>query len=316
MTAFNTMAVVPVATGNTPIHVVWQTAQNPIALAPTQIAPVWAPAHNPIALAPTQIAPVWPTVQNPLPLTAFTFIVNAIGAEAPQFQYSDGHTNGELYGFSSQREEDMEPVQLGETVDNKKTVSFRIWTDIGLPASGLPGDGNICSPAVGEIQVNRDLAGYVNATGTFSHIGDGVYRYTFPNSEVASGGGEGNTWLRVKVSGFRTVAFRVPIRSLPPTETAIVTAVLDAARSGHIGTGTIGEGVAAAMALLQGNFYMDQTTNTASGQTAARIRCFHTGAATSAATAGGSGEGEFATFLVTTAYSGASKITTHRVTQQ
>lgn len=94
-------------------------------------------------------------------------------------------------------------------------------------------------------------------------------------------------------------------------------AILDAARSGHVTLGTVGEGIAIATSLLQGNFYMDQTNNTnPNGQTSARIRCFHTGSAAAAATPGGSGEGEFATFVVTTTYSGPSKITDHRVVQQ
>ncbi len=101
-----------------------------------------------------------------------------------------------------------------------------------------------------------------------------------------------------------------------PTTAQIATAVLDAARSGHVVLGSIGEGIALATSLLQGNFFVDNVTNTDNGQTAARIRCFHTGAAAGAATAGGVGEGEFATFLVTTAYSGPNKMTSHRVVQQ
>lgn len=97
----------------------------------------------------------------------------------------------------------------------------------------------------------------------------------------------------------------------------VASAVLDALRSGHVVPGSIGEGIAIAASLLQGNFYMDNTDNSdPNGQTAARLRCFHTGTATQAATFGGSGEGEFATFLVVTTYSGPNKITDHRVVQQ
>jgi len=99
-------------------------------------------------------------------------------------------------------------------------------------------------------------------------------------------------------------------------KTAIAAAVLDAARSGHVTLGTVGEGIALATSLLQGNFFIDEVTNGANGPTAQRLRCFLTGTATSSATSGGSGEGEFATFLVTTTYAGVNQIQTHRVVQQ
>lgn len=103
----------------------------------------------------------------------------------------------------------------------------------------------------------------------------------------------------------------------PPTAAAIRDAILDAARSGHLGVGTIGEGVAIAASMLQGNFYMDNVVNTdPNGQTSARIRCFLSGTATAGATQGGSGEGEFATFVVTTTYSAPGKATSHRAVQQ
>lgn len=301
MATFNTMAVVPLTQTSTQFLVVHASVQNLL---------------SSLAVNPTPIQVVLRPEQQPLPRTTFTLIANAIGAEAPRFQYTDGYADGELYGFSSQHEETMEPIQLGETDDDKKTVSFRIYTSTGLPASGLAGEGSVCAPAASELQVNRDLTGYINSAGVFSHVADGEYRYTFANTEVASGGGEGNTWLRVKVTGFRTVVLRVPIRNLAPMATAIRDAVLNAARSGHVTAGTMGEGISLAASLLQGNYFMDTVTNTANGQTAARIRCFHTGVAAAAATSGGSGEGEFATFLVTTAYSGPNKITTHRVVQQ
>lgn len=315
MATFNTMAVVPIAIANTPLHVVWQTEANPIAIVPTPIHVVWSSIQNPIAVAPTPIAVVWPTVQNQLPPVTSTLFTVVLSSAFGRMQYTDGFTDGEIFGFSSQQEETMEPIQLGETDNDKKTVSFRIYDTYGFPASGLVGEGAVASPSVGDVQINRDLAGYVNSAGTFSHIADGEYRYTFANSEVTSVGGEGSTWLRVKIAGFRTVVLRAPIRDIA-TPTSARDAVLNAVRSGFVGTGTIGEGIAIASSLLQGNFLMDQVTNTANGQTAARIRCFHTGAATTAATNGGSGEGEFATFIVTTVYSGPSKITTHRVVQQ
>lgn len=257
----------------------------------------------------------WQNAQDTVNVVGSSLITVVVPSQYGRMQYTEGYYEGEIFGFSSQQEDDMEPIQLGETDDDKKTISFTIYDVNGFAASGLVGGGAVVSPAVGEVQTNRDLAGYVNSTGTFAHVADGEYKYTFSNTEVASGGGEGNIWLRVKVAGFRTMVRRIPIRDIA-TATKARDAVLNAARSGFVGTGTIGEGMAIASSLLQGNFYMDQVTNGSNGQTSARIRCFHTGAATAAATAGGSGQGEFATFIVTTAYSGPGKITEHRVVQQ
>lgn len=289
----------------------------PTVISFTSSAPVWAAAADlglVFGLSTTSIAPVWPPESEPVAIssTLFTTVFPSVGE---RIEYADGFYDGELYGFSNQREEIMEPIQIGETDDDLKTISFMLYDSYGFPASGNAGEGAVASPSVGDVQINRDLTGYVNATGTFAHISDGEYRYTFANSEVASGGGEGNVWFRAKIAGFRTVTLRVPVRDVI-TNTGARDAVLNAARSGFIGTGTIGEGVSIASSLLQGNYYMDNVTNGGNGQTAARIRCFHTGAATAAATNGGSGEGEFATFLVTTTYEGPNKIASHRVVQQ
>jgi hypothetical protein len=99
-------------------------------------------------------------------------------------------------------------------------------------------------------------------------------------------------------------------------QAAIATAVLDAARSGHIILGSIGEGIALATSLLQGNFFIDNVTPTINGPTAQRLRCWLSSAAMSGVTPGGSGQGEFATFLVATTYSGPGVVVTHKVTQQ
>lgn len=97
----------------------------------------------------------------------------------------------------------------------------------------------------------------------------------------------------------------------------IANAVLDALLTGHAVVGSVADGIAIAAGLLQGNFYMDQTNNTdPNGQTQARLRVFRTGAATALATDGGSGQGEFATFIVTTTYIGPNKIATHRAVRQ
>jgi hypothetical protein len=102
-----------------------------------------------------------------------------------------------------------------------------------------------------------------------------------------------------------------------PSSSTIVNAILNAARSGHVIVGSIGEAIALSAALLQGNFYMDNVDNSdPNGQTAARIRVFSDGTAAAAATPGGTGEGEFATFVVATTYTGLGKVSDHRVVQQ
>jgi hypothetical protein len=300
MTTFNTTAVDPGATfGNSSSPSNWSSASDPGSLLVSQ-----TPAPN-----------NWGNSVNTVNSVGNSLVTVVAPSAYARSQYTDGYKDGELYGFSSQREEDMEPIQLGETDDDLKTISFMIYDSFGFPASGNSGEGAVASPVTGQVQVNRDLTGYVNSAGVFTHIADGEYRYTFANSEVASGGGEGNVWFRAKISGFRTVTIRVPIRDLA-TSAKVRDAVLNAVRSGFAGTGTIGEGIAIASSLLQGNFLMDMVTDGPSGQTSSRIRCFHTGAAAAAATSGGSGEGEFATFIVTTTYSGANKIATHRAVQQ
>jgi hypothetical protein len=102
-----------------------------------------------------------------------------------------------------------------------------------------------------------------------------------------------------------------------PTTAAIRDAVLDALLSDHSTQGSVADGIAIAAGLLQGNFVMDNVVNTdPNGQTSARIRLFRNGTAAGAATGGGTGQGEFATLLVTTTYSAPGKVTIHKVVRQ
>lgn len=102
-----------------------------------------------------------------------------------------------------------------------------------------------------------------------------------------------------------------------PTAASIRDAVLDALLSDHSTQGSVADGIAIAAGLLQGNFVMDSVDNTnPNGQTSARIRLFRNGTAAGAATSGGTGQGEFATLLVTTAYSAPGKVTIHKVIRQ
>lgn len=107
------------------------------------------------------------------------------------------------------------------------------------------------------------------------------------------------------------------ISAAAPTVMSIVNAILDELLSAHAVIGSVGDGIAIAAGLLQGNFLLDNTdTSNPNGQTLARVRIFRSSAAASAATPGGVGEGEFATFLITTTYSGPNKVLTHRVVRQ
>lgn len=167
---------------------------------------------------------------------------------------------------------------------------------------------------------DRILLGYAvtpsSATGIANQVWDslraghqqaGTFGETLPNAAAAAVGG-----LPVLDTNLDVRANVVHWLGAGPNP-AVANAVLDALMVDHAAVGSVADGIAIAAGLLQGNFYMDQTVNTPNGQTAARLRVFRTGTAVAAATAGGSGEGEFASFLVTTTYAGVNKIATHRV---
>ncbi len=141
-------------------------------------------------------------------------------------EFISGYANGELYGFSSPKDEVMHVIKPGETDVLKKTITFMVYDSTGLPASGNVGEAAVVSPASGELQVNKNLAGYVNAAGTFAHIADGKYRYVFDDTEV-SGSTEGYALLRLKVSGYRTNTQEVILRfnNINTLDAAAVTAV-------------------------------------------------------------------------------------------
>lgn len=234
-------------------------------------------------------------------------------------------------------------MKPGETDTNKKTVYFKIFDIDGLPASGKTDEGAVFTPIAGELQYNRDLAGYTNATlGNFAHVSDGDYKYTFADAEI-TGTTEGTVLLRVKrdpptANPIRTQTVPVPllynnlerwlgatpaalssglVQCNAPTAASIRDAILDELLSGHSVVGSVADGIAIAAGLLQGNFMMDDVNNSnPDGQTAARIRIWRTAAAMAAATVGGSGlQGAFAQFDVVTAYVGPNKIQSHTVTR-
>ena len=103
-------------------------------------------------------------------------------------------------------------MRPGETDIKKRTIYFPIYDVNGFPASGEAGEGAVATFSTPSwLQVNRDAAGYVNATGTPTHIGDGFYSYVYATAEVA-GLTEGTTLLRYKNTGFRTQVIPTDLR--------------------------------------------------------------------------------------------------------
>lgn len=115
-----------------------------------------------------------------------------------------------------------------------------------------------------------------------------------------------------------TAAGQAVILAAIPSATAVRDAVLNAARSGFLTLGSIGEGIALSTSLLQGNFMVDTVDHSdPNGPISQRLRCWVSAAAMAGATPGGSGaQGAFATFLVTTTYVGPNKVESHKVVQQ
>lgn len=103
------------------------------------------------------------------------------------------------------------------------------------------------------------------------------------------------------------------IVSTIPSVAQVRDAVLNALLQDHATPGSLADGVAIAAGLLQGNFFMDTIVNDGNGQTSARLRLWRDESGVVGATSGGSGEGQFATFQVTTAYTGPGKVSTHKV---
>lgn len=158
---------------------------------------------------------------------------------------------------------------------------------------------------------------YAAAAGTMTNVGvDGEWEYVATQAETNIDACEIIIMVPAVV-GFSQANAVVELSTAAPTANQIRDVLLGAQRQDFVELGTVGEGMAIATSLLQGNFYMDNVDNSdPNGQTSARLRCFHNADDTNAATYGGSGENEFATFLVTTTYSGPNKITDHRVVQQ
>lgn len=158
---------------------------------------------------------------------------------------------------------------------------------------------------LGTIMGSGDTDVYAgNFTLTNSNTSAGLVRIRFANTGLTT-------------ATFATDRILMGYTVLPMTTTQIAASVLDALMTSHNVGGSVGESIAIAAGLLQGNFYMDNTVNTdPNGQTSARIRIFRDGPTTNLATPGGVSEGEFATFLLTTTYTGPNKIAVHKAVKQ
>lgn len=95
-------------------------------------------------------------------------------------------------------------------------------------------------------------------------------------------------------------------------------AVLDALLDGHFDSGSVGEALTLIKGLVQSNYMVDSTSFNAAGlMTGGRFRIFDTGAEVTAATDGGTGQGEVAIFTVTaeTESGDASKLKFYKVSR-
>lgn len=165
----------------------------------------------------------------------------------------------------------------------------------------------------GKLKMRAGGTTWAAATGTLTNTGyDG--HWVYEATQVETNVNVNEIELRIVDATYYAQTLVEIQASL--TVSSITTAILDALLSDHAIVGSVADGIAIAASMLQGNFFMDQVGNSSNGQTAARIRCFRSGAATSAATAGGTGEGEFAIFQVVTTYVGVDQVQTHRVVRQ
>jgi hypothetical protein len=102
---------------------------------------------------------------------------------------------------------------------------------------------------------------------------------------------------QIRVGGFADF-LDASITAIPPF---VADAVWDELQSGHQAIGSFGDLMQRVAALQKENYLIDTIVyNTQGLMTSGRIRLFRTKAATDAATPGGTGEGEFATYKFTT----------------
>ena len=112
----------------------------------------------------------------------------------------------------------------------------------------------------------------------------------------------------VYASGGDPAAIAAAVWTHPDAWTASTGAasILDALLSGHFLPDSVGEALALIRGMTQSNYVLDNTTYNASGLlTAGRMRIFPSAVSAAAATPGGSGQGELASFSVAVTAVGA-----------
>lgn len=171
-------------------------------------------------------------------------------------------------------------------------------------------------PASGEVRISQAGAASVNASGTMGVDETGKYYYEATQSETNFDGLYFILDVTAKGSARRFVYAEPMVLPISTISTSsVAAAVWDVARSGHVTSGTFGEGISNIQSsldivtgLLKENSMVDNTTFTGSNMTAARIRVFANKTAAQAATIGSSNgtDGETQRYLVTATYAGSN----------
>lgn len=198
----------------------------------------------------------------------------------------------------------MNTIEKDEVV----TDSFIVTDDEGTIVTGLV-NGNftkyLYNPSDSEVWSGQG--------GTITELGNGAYKITFtPNAE--------GTWILMithvtyfpagKVANYQ--CFDDPFAKT----TEIVDGLLDEVinSSNHFTTDTVGETLTILRGLVQQNFMLDETVYNADNLlTSGRIRIFTNKTEVGAATDGGSGQGEIATFTIASVAQGGSLVKSYKV---
>ncbi len=200
----------------------------------------------------------------------------------------------------------------------------------GLPLAGL-------SAVIATQICKANVTTFSTITPTITDLGNGHYEAALVSGDVnqlgdnplrfSAPGALTNNDVKLKVIAMnKEDAVRAGLTALPnaiagasgglPLKSEIAGLVLNALLQDFAIAGSVADGVAVAAGLLQGNFMLDETTNTDDGQTAGRLRVWRSAGAMPADGGGAGSEGAFATFLVTTTYEGPGKITMHKAVRQ
>lgn len=107
-----------------------------------------------------------------------------------------------------------------------------------------------------------------------------------------------------------------PITTLDVTSSEIADSVWDEAIAGHLTTGSAGLALFLSKGLAQCNYVLDNTTFDSAGMlTGGRIRIFPNAATAGAATNGGAGEGEVASFTISASAPTPGQLQIYKVVQ-